>query len=632
MTYPTRRHSWRWHARRVALACALALGLTLAKSGVADAHSVLVRSQPGPDTTVPQAPPDVRLFFSEGLNAALSRAVVLDAHHTNQLINTQPSRLASDTEIDVPLPPKLGDGQYLVVWRSVSSNDGHILEDAFCFTVAAANGPSAPCTLPTGTIPGLGATSAGSLGGGALLAALAWVGGTLWQIVVLRVGIGLPGALGDERGVVWAARQNAIDRFERSLGWLIGAVLVGNVLIAVGGAILSGAGLGDGLRAILTQSQFGTYWFLRQIAVLAGLLVLVLLPLSAAPVEGDQRGGGGVALAVSGARGGTSVGSAVATERHLLVRDGLALGAGMAALLATSLSGHAAAVTGALAPFAVPVDWLHLLSTSAWVGGIWYIAAQLLPVIARDSPAERGRVLVHLLPLFSPMAFAAVIVLALAGSFNSRAHLTSLAQLINTGYGIALSIKLLMVATMIAISAWHVWRIRPRVARALASNTGAALARATRLVGQFERLLRVEASLGVGVIVCVAAMGVLAGSLTVASSSSSGQPVVLNQTTAIGLSVTLAVAPVKTGGNATTVTVRNAQGAVLATAQVSVDSTMLDMPMGTQTNAMTYSSDSHDYNGSIDFFMAGRWQMVVHVSPGNGQPAQQATFMITVGT
>jgi copper transport protein len=628
-----------------ALSIALVLGVALVfmpgLTGVALAHALLVRSVPAAGSTVAQAPAVVQLFFSEGLNASLSRAVVLDAHQTSRLINTQPSHTASSTELDIPLPPKLGDGQYLVVWRSVSSDDGHILEDAFCFTVGSPAGAPAPCALPQGNIPGLGASIGGGVTGGALLAALgnwlgllaalAWVGGLIWQIGVWRLGLGLPETLQTDRGTVLSARRSAIDRFERWLGWLIGGMLAANALLVLGGAVATGAGLGEGVRDILTQSQFGSFWFVREIAALAGLLVIVLIPLRAAPLRGSTQDGGGVMLAGAGGTPVQAGALALPSEGRLLLRDGLALGAGLMALLAVALSGHAASVTGSLASFAVPVDWLHLAATSAWVGGIWYIAAALLPSIRQASPVERGRVLESMLPLFSPIAFTAIGVLTLAGIFNTDVHLTSLSQFVTTGYGLALLVKLILVATMLVLSAWHVWRVRPRLSRALARNraTAAAGERVQALVTRLEGLLRAEAALGVGVVACVAVMGLLGGSLNTLHSTG-GQPIVLKQNTAGGYSIQLAIAPVQIGTSTATVTVKDASGRVVEGA-VSIDSTMLDMPMGTQTNALAFSRDTSDYDGTVEFLMAGRWQLAVHVTPKSGS-SETATFIIQVSS
>jgi uncharacterized membrane protein len=142
---------------------------------------------------------------------------------------------------------------------------------------------------------------------------------------------------------------------------------------------------------------------------------------------------------------------------------------GLLLLLAMAFSGHAAAAqaSGGLGSFAVPVDWLHLLSTSLWVGGIIFIALMLMPAIWGYESPDRARTLVTLLPRFSVVALASVTVAALSGSFNADVHLTSWSQFVDTTYGRTLIVKILLVSVMILISAYHAFRVRPALSRAL---------------------------------------------------------------------------------------------------------------------------------------------------------------------
>src|SRR5215813_11216438 len=66
--------------RRVAIASTLALFFLLLLSGVASAHALLARSDPaaGAIFLADQAPSQVRLWFTEDVNPALTKAVVVD--------------------------------------------------------------------------------------------------------------------------------------------------------------------------------------------------------------------------------------------------------------------------------------------------------------------------------------------------------------------------------------------------------------------------------------------------------------------------------------------------------------------------------------------------------------------------
>ena len=101
---------------------------------VATAHSFLEGAEPRPGSTVKTAPAEVRLRFTERLEAAFSTVHVTDGGGKRvdrgeaQLEARAPKRLR------VPLLP-IGAGRYTVKWR-VLSVDSHIVEGEFTFRLA----------------------------------------------------------------------------------------------------------------------------------------------------------------------------------------------------------------------------------------------------------------------------------------------------------------------------------------------------------------------------------------------------------------------------------------------------------------------------------------------------------------
>src|SRR5437870_6264464 len=63
---------------RPALCIAVIVAVLVAFAPAASAHAVLLRTHPAPQTTVPQAPTDVRLEFSEPVEAAFGAIRVFD--------------------------------------------------------------------------------------------------------------------------------------------------------------------------------------------------------------------------------------------------------------------------------------------------------------------------------------------------------------------------------------------------------------------------------------------------------------------------------------------------------------------------------------------------------------------------
>src|SRR5258708_3551333 len=111
---------------------ALVAGATLATRGVLLAHAMLLSSDPKAGSELTRSPQQVRLVFSEAIdasvsgirlvpprNAPLDLAVIADPRDAKALV--------------APLAP-LAVGMYRVVWRTVSV-DGHAVNGSFGFTV-----------------------------------------------------------------------------------------------------------------------------------------------------------------------------------------------------------------------------------------------------------------------------------------------------------------------------------------------------------------------------------------------------------------------------------------------------------------------------------------------------------------
>jgi len=119
---------------------------------VASAHAILLRSDPAKDSILSIAPKQVRMWFSEALNPAFSTAVVVNGE--NKRVDNQDAHVSPNdqTEMDLSLQPNLPPAVYIVIYRTDSAVDGHILRGSFIFSVAEPNG-TVP-TLSPGANPG----------------------------------------------------------------------------------------------------------------------------------------------------------------------------------------------------------------------------------------------------------------------------------------------------------------------------------------------------------------------------------------------------------------------------------------------------------------------------------------------
>jgi copper resistance protein C len=101
--------------------------------GLALAHSGLQRAEPPVESTLKRPPKELKLYFSERLEPAYSRARVEDGQGAR--VDRDESRVdrSNPLLLRVTLPP-LAPGTYTVIWR-VLSVDSHITEGRFMFRV-----------------------------------------------------------------------------------------------------------------------------------------------------------------------------------------------------------------------------------------------------------------------------------------------------------------------------------------------------------------------------------------------------------------------------------------------------------------------------------------------------------------
>jgi len=612
------------------------------------AHAILLRSDPAKDAILSVAPQQVRMWFSEDLNPTLSTAVVVNAE--NQRVDNSDAHVSSNdpTEIDVTLMSNLSPAVYIVVWRSDSNDDGHILRGSFIFTLARPDG-TVP-TLSGNTIPGQNALGSGNLTGlytGQVdgptlfnliaitlveLGAVFWVGAQLWLVFVLQ-------PVSEDHKEQSNTNQQVQLRFERLFSFpTLLVLLLANIGVLLGQALnFTGGQWGPAfaltlLSNLATSGRFGTFWMMREIVIGAALLLsLCMLFFKRRP----------------------KVINSLLSWANLIL--------GLALFIAITMSSHAAAVSKNVVFYAVPIDWLHLLAAAFWVGGIMYIATTYLPVIHRAPIAERARSLITVLPYYTPWAIAGVAIMAVTGPFNATFHLTSWVQFITTAYGRALVVKILLVGALLTTSSIHVGLLRPRLkkeywkyayiagrvavdqattesdrsAKLLAQQVKLREGRLSKKTRRLTEVLRWEPLLGVAVLVCVGLMNVFAGTLS-PTSTQQQQPTenvkpfnTTMKTTDSKFTIMLNVNPNRFGTNIFTVSVvDNSTGKPTTNVGVSLYTTMLDMDMGTDTVNLLPDEQGH-FSASGDLSMGGNYQIRIQIrTPNNTLHEARVQFYV----
>lgn len=128
--------------RRAAAGVLLALALVAGLPGAASAHANLLTSDPANGATMPTAPTEIRMTFSERPDVGVSAVELLDSGGAT--ISTGAPALDGAATLVVGIPEPLPDGVYTVSWRVVSVDDGHVTAGAFAFGVGESAGTVTP--------------------------------------------------------------------------------------------------------------------------------------------------------------------------------------------------------------------------------------------------------------------------------------------------------------------------------------------------------------------------------------------------------------------------------------------------------------------------------------------------------
>jgi methionine-rich copper-binding protein CopC len=376
-------------------AALLALALLLAPARVL-AHAELVTADPGAGSEIERLPDELRLIFSEPLDAAGTAVVLLDgAGRTlaEPAGRIDPSDPRTYLIARADLPESAGKpGSYTLRWKSRSSTDGHASAGEIPYGIVDPATGEVPGLIGGGGHAGHGGLHIGHSSGQILV--------EVWGRTVGAVGLGIAFALALVAPLIGAPLRR------RRFGGLASPASL--TLIAAGA--LANAGGVDALLALLVVAPT---------PLLVGRVVIEL--------------GGALAIALLARRG-----------ERLALRAG-ALAAGLALLLRAA-SSHGAA----LGPAEALGYLVHLVAVGAWIVA--------LGSIAWPAWRRRMRVVGALLPRAGAVALVAGGLAGLTGLFGAVAELGEPRALLETDYGRVLLVKLLLVGGAMALGALNLAR------------------------------------------------------------------------------------------------------------------------------------------------------------------------------
>jgi copper transport protein len=378
----------------------------------AEAHALLVRADPPANSQLREPPTVLTLYFSEAVERSFTSARVTD--QDNRRVDDRVEFDDSDEALMRVYLKDVKPGYLNVEWQNVSKVDGHRLTGSYPVSIlnpdgsVAATPPQATGSTTSGENPNPFRVASKAL---LLIAGSVLVGGAAF-LVLVAPGAGRP--------------ETRID-FEQKAWLVIGGALIVMAIAGLGELVLQASDVNASVSAVL-DTRWGERWLLRHGALLLPALALLVAWNSQRP------------------------------QRLMAV---VALAGGVVYLLSTSSVSHGAAGGGSF--WATLSDFVHLLATSVWIGMLALLILYFRWARTAYKDGERYLVLASALRRFSLIAVVSVSLLLFTGVVNSLVEVGRLADLLDTGYGRALLVKLLLLIPLLAIGARNAYLLRPQL-------------------------------------------------------------------------------------------------------------------------------------------------------------------------
>ena len=566
--------------RTVKTSVLAAILAALLVASVASAHADFLRSNPAPNSVQPTAPARVDIWFTEPIEPGFSTITVLFEDGATADGGDSTVSSIDAARLGVTLD-ETREGTYIVSWRVLSAVDGHITSGSFVFSVGK------PIDRSVGAQAGGAVTSPLDM----LARALSYVGQAALVGAMLF------------RWLVWrpALRSAEIEEQADARAIALGKriVVIGLALAALGAALtllaqssLAGASIGAWL-----STRVGRIWIGRA-ATLVALAVLMDEAASLGRPRSDRK---------------------VST----LVLNLALLWLGLQLPLTTSLTSHSAAIAR---PPLVPLvaDWLHLIATSVWVGGLAQMAF-VVPAVAKSlDDDDRAWLWLKVVVHFSTVAAIGLGGLLVTGVYMATLHVGDWPSLLATAYGRALLLKLALAGAAMLLGAFNLLVVKPRLDRAVdAPQTESARA----LQRRFRRVVAAEA------IVALATLA-SAGILTDLPRSKDPQPLAAGGPLQLAaraeeLDASLTIDPALQGSNRFDVRLVENGAPVVDATDVSLRFTYLTRSLGSTGAQAALGGDTYSTGGAF-LSLPGDWQIEVAVRRPNAFDAF-AAYRVKVG-
>jgi copper transport protein len=493
--------------------------------------------------------------------------------------------------VSVGLKRGLTDGTYTATYRVISA-DSHPVSGGVVFSIGTpGNGPAATVSdLLSGSSAGpVTEVAFGIARGLDYLAIALMLGGLAFLLLTWRPA--LVAAAGAGGG--WPEASEAFAARARRM--LAIAVVLG-IVAGVAGIVLQGATAGGTtfwsaldpsvVREVL-GTRFGRVWGLRVLDwVLLGSILAAGAATRTIPVLRPAAvGAAGVAPAPFPSAG---VLAAIAVPAALLA-------------ITPALAGHATTQDPVAA--LLPLDVVHVLAMSAWIGGLVALLLVVPAATRRLEPPERSRLLAAVLVRFSPIALGCVVALAATGALQGLIDMGwSLSALTDTPFGRAVLIKVVLLAALVALGAVNRQRVVPSLRRLAAGGESP---------GSTGRVLRRTLRGEVALVIVV--LGVTSALVSYAPPVAATSGPVSKTTTMGPIELQATIDPARVGANQLHVYLfdRKTGAAYTKTKELRLEAALPKKGIGPLKATMHQAGPGHYVGDAVQLIPGGTWQLTV---------------------
>jgi len=570
------------------LAALIILITTLILPQSAYGHANIISSIPAPGEVLEEPPTKITILFSEEVESEFVSISVYDASGNRVdegFVNVNPAnrRLVS---VNVKAESK---GVYIVSWRVISILDGHLTRGSYPFTVGVAESGKATFTVET-SYTEVGLFIAEVLARWVYFAGQAILVGTpifiyfVWKRTAKKFKQSYPNIERVDVGIADAGI---------TLGRIaIQAIIAANLMLLITYTMSIGASenLLESIYVILLKTRFGNIWSIRMLII---FLLLYILFRQSSPRTNRPRSTGAVTL----------------ISMFVL---------GSAILFTTSLTSHNAGVI--FRPeLAVLADFTHLLSVSAWIGGLVCLLIFLRLLYSMSDSIERSNVLVAIIPHFSQLAIISIAFITLSGLYSMLMQVASFGPLFQTSYGLTLIAKLSTVMLIIILGALNQFNIHSHLLKIIRRKSSIDLRRAAHIQSLFRRSVSFEVYLAIAALMLVGLLTALSPAAqspeylaSLAAKSKTFEDV------SEGVKITLTIDPLVAGSNKFEVLVSKSDGSPLENVkQVNLEFRSRTGGVGPQfVSASSSGKGVYVAEGSY-MALPGEWRVIVQVRREN---------------